>query len=346
MPPLRPLESKLAIAWPSTAWQEVSVLVAVSGGADSVALLRALQAMKTDGEGRLLAVHFNHGLRGQASDSDEAVVSQLCREIGVSCEIGRALPGQLAARAQDGLEAAARRSRYAFFQEAAARLGARYVVTAHTADDQAETILHRILRGTGIAGLAGMRRVRPLGPAATLVRPLLEVRRAEVLAYLAQIGQPFCHDRTNDDPQFTRNRIRTELLPRLAAQYNPGVIDALLRLARLAGEVQSVVVGIVEDLAARTVTQGPGGAVCVSGDGLQGHPRYVVRELLMAIWRQQDWPLQAMGFEEWELLAEMALPGSVAPQGASQKHTFPGGVLAEATRGQLRLDRAARGTGR
>jgi len=346
MPPLRPLESKLAIAWPSTAWQEVSVLVAVSGGADSVALLRALQAMKTDGEGRLLAVHFNHGLRGQASDSDEAFVSQLCREIGVSCEIGRALPGQLAARAQDGLEAAARRSRYAFFQEAAARLGARYVVTAHTADDQAETILHRILRGTGIAGLAGMRRVRPLGPAATLVRPLLEVRRAEVLAYLAQIGQPFCHDRTNDDPQFTRNRIRTELLPRLAAQYNPGVIDALLRLGRLAGEVQSVVVGIVEDLAARTVTQGPGGAVCVSGDGLQGQPRYVVRELLMAIWRQQDWPLQAMGFEEWELLAEMALPGSVAPQGASQKHTFPGGVLAEATRGQLRLDRAARGTGR
>ena len=344
MPPRHPLESKLAVAWPSSAWQDVSVLVAVSGGADSVALLRALQAMKADGEGRLLAAHFNHGLRGQASDSDEAFVAQLCREIGVHCEIGRALPGQLAASAQDGLEATGRRSRYEFFQEATARLGARYVVTAHTADDQAETILHRILRGTGIAGLAGMRRVRPLGPAATLVRPLLEVRRAEVLAYLAQIGQPFCRDGTNDDPQFTRNRIRTELLPRLAAQYNPGVIDALLRLGRLAAEVQSVVDGIVEDLAARTVTQGPAGAVCVSGDGLQGQPRYVVRELLMAIWRQQDWPLQAMGFEEWELLAGMAVPRAGATRGASQKRTFPGGILAEVDRDQLRLQRAARST--
>ena len=339
MPPLRALESKLAIAWPSAAWHEVSVLAAVSGGADSVALLRALRAIKTGGQGRLLAAHFNHRLRGQASDGDEAFVSQLCREMEVHCETGRALPGQLAARAEDGLEAAARRARYEFLQEAAARLGARYVVTAHTADDQAETILHRILRGTGIAGLAGMRRVRALGAAATLVRPLLEVRRAEVLAYLAELGQPFCNDRTNDDPQFTRNRIRTELLPQLVAQYNPGAIDALLRLGRLAGEVQSVVDRIVEDLAARTVTHGPGGEVRVAIDGLQGEARYVVREVLMAIWRKQEWPLQAMGFEEWELLAEMALRRVGVAQGVSQKREFPGGILAEVTREGLRLER-------
>jgi tRNA(Ile)-lysidine synthase len=312
-------------------------LAAVSGGADSVALLRALQALKTGGQGRLLAAHFNHGLRGAASDADEAFVVQLCKQIGVPCEVGRAPPGRSTAWAQDGLEAAARRWRYEFLQEAAARLAARYVLTAHTADDQAETILHRIVRGTGIAGLAGMRRVRPLGPAATLVRPLLEVRRSEVLAYLADLGQPFCRDRTNEDPQFTRNRIRTELLPQLAAQYNPAVTDALLRLGRLAGEVQSVVDGIVQDLAARTLTHGPGREVRIDTGALQGQPRYVVRELLVAVWRQQEWPLQAMGFDQWELLAEMAVPGAGGRQGASQKRTLPGGILAEVTGGQLRL---------
>ena len=147
-------------------------------------------------------------------------------------------------------EATARTARYAFLQETAERFGARYVVTGHTADDQAETILHRIVRGTGIAGLAGMARVRPLGPAATLIRPLLDFRRLELLAYLTDLGQPFRSDSSNSDTAFTRNRIRCRLLPELAAEYNPGVVASLVRLGRLAGEVQSVVDALVEDLAA------------------------------------------------------------------------------------------------
>jgi tRNA(Ile)-lysidine synthase len=253
---------------------------------------------------------------------------QLCRENGVPCEVGRATPGQWAA-AGDGFEAAARQSRYEFLQDAAARLGARYVVTAHTADDQAETILHRILRGTGIAGLAGMARARPLGSAATLIRPFLEVRRAEVLEYLDQIGQAFRCDGTNEDRQFTRNRIRVELLPSLAAQYNPGVIDALLRLGRLAGEVQGVVDAIVDGMVEQAVVRGPQDQIRISLDPLEGQPRYVVRELLMAVWRQHQWPLQAMGFEQWDLLAEMATAGSQGIVPPPQKRMFPGGILAE-----------------
>jgi tRNA(Ile)-lysidine synthase len=339
MPALFPLEAKLAQTWPPAAWHDVSVLVAVSGGPDSVALLRVLRTLKTEGDGRLRAAHFNHRLRNEESDADEAFVSDICAGIGVPCEVGRAAPGQLAAAAQDGMEAAARQARYQFLQETAARLGARYVLTAHTADDQAETILHRILRGTGIAGLAGMQRVRPLGSAATLVRPLLEVRRGEVLAYLNQIGQAFRSDSTNEDRRFMRNRLRTELLPELAAHYSPSVVDALLRLGRLAGEVQSVVEPIVEDLARRAVIDGPGSQLRVLLDPLRGQPRYVVRELLMAVWRRQGWPLRAMGFDEWDLLADMAAPGSDGSLGAPRKRMFPGGILAELAREQLLLDR-------
>ena len=118
-----------------------------------------------------------------------------------------------------------------------------------------------------------MARARPLGPAATLIRPLLEVRRADVLEYLDQIGQAFRRDATNDDRQLTRNRIRVELLPALAAHYNPGVIEALLRLGRLAGEVQSVVDAIVQALVPRTVVGGPQNQVRVLLDALEGQPR-------------------------------------------------------------------------
>ncbi len=341
MATLHPLESRLDQAWPPAAWKDVSVLLAVSGGADSVALLRAMQALKTGGKGRLVAAHFNHRLRGDEADADERFVVDLCRQAGLPSEVGRATAAQLEAAAGDGLEAAAREARYAFLQQTAARLGARYVATAHTADDQAETILHRAVRGTGVAGLAGMTRVRPLGPAAVLIRPLLGFRRAELLEYLNDIGQAFRCDASNNDTRFTRNRIRLELLPQLAAQYNPGVVEALLRLGRLAGEAQSVVDGIVEKLAQRAVVDGPRGQVRVLLEPLQGQPRYVVRELLMAVWRRRDWPLQAMGFDEWDLLAEMAAPvresASRVPLCVPQKRMFPGGVLAEVTRDHLGL---------
>ena len=174
MPALHPLETRLAEAWPPEDWQDVTVLVAVSGGADSVALLRAIVALKTAGEGRLVAAHLNHQLRPAEAEADQALVVELCRRLGVACEVGRVRLDLAGPEGRDGLEAAARRARYQFLEATAARLGARFVVTAHTADDQAETILHRILRGTGIGGLSGMARARPLGPA-TLIRPLLAV---------------------------------------------------------------------------------------------------------------------------------------------------------------------------
>jgi tRNA(Ile)-lysidine synthase len=234
-------------------------------------------------------------------------------------------------------EAAARHARYAFLEQAAGRLGARYVVTAHTADDQAETILHRILRGTGIRGLAGMRRSRPLGPA-TLLRPLLGVRRAKLAAYLEQLGQPSRRDSSNRSLRFTRNRIRHRLLPHLAERFNPGVVDALLRLGTLAAESQTIIDRLVDDLAERSLRPGGPQTLRIARQKLEDQPKYLLGELLAGLWRRQGWPMQAMGHEKWELLAAMLGSGGQDPH-TPRKVLFPGAVTVEIAGDELRATR-------
>jgi tRNA(Ile)-lysidine synthase len=333
-----PLELKLAASWAPSAWQDVTVLVAVSGGADSVALLRALTALKSGGEGRLAAAHVNHQLRAAEAEADERFVVDLCRTLAVPCEVGRVEVDRVRSSGE-GIESAARRARYLFLQQAAARLGARYVVTAHTADDQVETILHRILRGTGLRGLSGMARARGLGPV-TLIRPFLGIRREELLAYLQDLGQPYRRDSTNQDLRFTRNRIRLDLLPLLARQFNPEILDALLRLGVLAGEAQAVLDRQLDALADRCVRYVGESSLVMDTAALAGQPRYVVRELLAAVWRVQGWPRQAMGFREWDMLADMVLAGENDARDAPRKRTLPGNVQVERDRTELRLSGA------
>ena len=282
--------------------------------------------------GRICAAHLNHRLRPEADD-DERFVVDLCRRLGVECEVGHILVREIAHRRGEGIEAAARHARYHFLQKAAERMGARFVVTAHTADDQAETILHRVVRGTGIRGLSGMARVRRLGHA-SLVRPMLGVHRDELLAYLAELGQPYRNDPSNADRRFTRNRIRHALLPRLREQFNPEVVDALLRLGSLAGEAQAVIDAQVETLVERClVTDGPDLVVLQLG-ALTGRPPYVVRELLAYVWRRRHWPMQSMGATQWGELASMA-----SQSGSTAKRDFPGGVSVQISDGRMLLSR-------
>ena len=316
----------------------MTVLVAVSGGADSVALLMAMAALKRGGEGRLCAAHFNHKLR-DAADDDEQFVVALCKQLGLPCEIGAGDVAQLAADAGEGIEPAARRARYEFLKDIAGRLGARFVLTAHTADDQAETILHRIIRGTGIAGLAGMARSRRLGHA-TLLRPFLGVRRRELEEYLRDIGQPFREDASNADRRFTRNRIRHELLPLVERHYNRGVSDSLLRLGALAADAQSVIDCAVDQLRGRAVRLENENIAEIDALALAGCSPYLVRELLVAVWRRQGWPLRAMGFVQWEQLWRMLLEELPALPASKIKRVFPGNVQAEFRDGILRLSRA------
>jgi tRNA(Ile)-lysidine synthase len=333
--PLLPLESRLAAAWPPESWQDVTIVAAVSGGADSVALVRALAALKNAGRGRLILAHFNHRLRPEA-DLDAKFTATLADRLGLLCESAAGCVAKTAEAVGDGIEAAARAERYTFLQSAAERLGARYVVTAHTADDQAETILHRILRGTGVAGLAGMRRARPLGPAVTLIRPLLDVRRAEILAYLTELQQPFQDDASNSDLGFTRNRIRRELLPRLAADYNSDVVATLLRLGQTARDAQQIIDTAVEELLRGVVSHEPvGDQLTIDCRPLARVNRHLVRELFVTIWREHGWPQQNMGFAEWDALAAMVLDRNAS---AAQR-SFPGRVVARQTGERLLLAR-------
>ncbi len=328
-----PLEAQLREAWSRGLAGEDRVLVAVSGGPDSVALLRAMVRLSPAGGRHLAVAHFNHGWRGEASDADERFVVELAGALNVVCHVGRQTTA--ASPAPDGLEAAARDARYAFLRETAESLGIRYVATGHTADDQAETILHHILRGTSILGLAGMSRIRLLSPVVTLVRPLLEVPRAEVLTYLDMLGQTAREDATNADRTLMRNRIRHDLLPLLQREYAPAIVDSLLRLGQVSRQAQAMIEPLAAELLEDATITRTDDAVVFDCRAMRGKPVHLVREMFVAAWRALAWPRQAMGLKEWQQVAELAMRSDAEPAAIM----LPGIIRAERTSGQLKLSR-------
>ena len=333
-----PFLTQLLRAWPTSTWQDVNVLVAVSGGPDSVALLCAMVSAADAGSGGLIAAHYNHGTRGPESDADADFVQNLCQRLGVLYVTGRGRP--VSQTHGNGPESQMRDARYGFLVKAAEEHGARYVVTAHTADDQAETILHRIVRGTGLTGLAGIPRVRELTPAVSVVRPMLAIRRSEVFGFLQRLSQPSRNDASNADLGFTRNRIRHELLPDLKANYNREVVDALLKLGRLADESQQVIGEQVEKLCEQCVCYPTSDVARVDCEKLAGCPSYMVRQLLIHIWREQAWPRQAMGFDQWTLLSSMIMAPSTGVY--DQRVTLPGHIVMRREDAHLILARQSR----
>ena len=266
-------------------------LAAVSGGADSVALLTALRSQLPPG--KLVAAHLNHQLRGGESDADAAWVAQLCSTWGLPLVAESRPVASLSTDWGVGYEEGARRARYEFLEEAARQSACDVIALAHTASDQAETILHHLLRGTGLAGLRGIPEQRPLG-AVTLVRPLLEVTRDEIASYLAAQGQNHRTDHTNEERTATRNRLRLDLLPQLRAEYNPQIDRALTRLARQVADVQTAVVQVAEQLWT-TAREPTGFGVCVlAWQKLANSPQHVLREMFVLIWQHHGWPRQAM----------------------------------------------------
>jgi tRNA(Ile)-lysidine synthase len=211
------------------------VLVAVSGGADSVALLRVLLELRAD-LGIVVAVaHFNHRLRGKESDADESFVVDLARKLELDFWAEHGEIAERAAAEGAGLEATGRQLRYECLAKIAAEQRFDSVATAHTLDDQAETVLMKFLRGAGSRGLAGIypKIRRGNDKAVRFVRPLLNTTRAEVEAYLVSIGQTWREDESNLDHRFRRNRVRHELLPLLEREYNPNLRQVLSELAEI-----------------------------------------------------------------------------------------------------------------
>jgi tRNA(Ile)-lysidine synthase len=221
------------------------IAVAVSGGADSIALLRTLLARNAPGKGALGVVlsvaHVHHGIRGpeheNAADVDQAFVEALAKEHDLAIHLHRVDTPAYAAEHGQTLEEAARNLRYAFFHDLLAQGHADAVATAHTLDDQAETVLHKFLRGAWTEGLGGISPAVAANPG-RIIRPLLSVPRTEIEAYLTALGQPWCEDATNRDLAHTRNRLRHHLLPILAG-YNPQLPTQLSRLAAIARDEQA-----------------------------------------------------------------------------------------------------------
>lgn len=204
------------------------ILIALSGGADSVALTHALHRLRECRERlnfNLTAAHLNHRLRGDESDRDERFVRELCERLQIELVVEHLKRTDLCD--SSNLEERARGLRYAFLNRTADRVGARHIALAHHADDQAETVMIRLLRGSGAAGLAAMDAAGP----GRIVRPLIALRREELLAYLDAIGANYVTDSSNLSPAILRNRVRRELLPMLERDYAPRLSRRLTALA-------------------------------------------------------------------------------------------------------------------
>jgi tRNA(Ile)-lysidine synthase len=310
-----PFLVKFRHSWTEVGAGQGAVVVAVSGGPDSLALLRALLTLAAS---PVVVAHLNHLLRGEESDADEAFVREVHRALVAAgrpslvlrCE---RLDVAAAARAEgDNLENAARRLRYGWLASVARESGARWVATGHTADDQAETVLHRLLRGTGLKGLCGIPGRRELAPGVELVRPLLAVTRAEVVAFLAEEGQSFRDDRSNSDLRFTRNRLRHELLPHLAEHYNPAVGSVLCRLTRQAGEVYADLETQAHALLAAVELPRTRTGLVFDRQKLAAAPRFLVREALRLAWEREEWAEGEMTSEDWDRAAAVAFGETAA----------------------------------
>lgn len=211
------------------------VLAAVSGGADSVALTYVLHHLQKEMDIRLTVAHLNHGIRGREAENDARFVSQLAWSIGAPCLLGEIDVPRLAEKSGVSLEMAAREARYDFLVRAAKEAGAHCVATAHTADDQVETILLKLARGTGLQGLVGIPWTSEWN-GVRIVRPLRSIYRTELEAFLRSHGLKWREDRTNQDPHYLRNRVRHEIIPLLEKRLNPRVREAIVRMAEIIGE--------------------------------------------------------------------------------------------------------------
>ncbi|MDG2384649.1 MAG: tRNA lysidine(34) synthetase TilS [Pirellulaceae bacterium] len=323
---------RLKADWPPANWNNSNVIIAVSGGPDSTALLHGISQLQPHRE-RLFAAHFNHQLRGEASLADQYFVEACCRKLQIQCVVGLADPSEFEQhRSGEGIESAARQLRYRFLTTTAKKLGARFITTGHTADDRIETVLHHILRGTGLAGLAGIPRVRVIHEAVTLIRPLLSMQRSDILEYLSDLGEEPQFDEANLETCFTRNRIRLNLLPQLEREFNPEVRSALLRLAQIAEEAQSTLHQIAADLLDAATEKIASNETTLNTAYFESISDHLRRECFVCLWQRQGWPLQSMQFRHWQQLADLS-----SSSGSTSFCQFPGGISGQRIENLLRL---------
>ena len=271
---------------------ETRVVAAVSGGSDSVALFFLLRELAAAGDLQLTGLaHLHHHIRGAAADEDAAFCRALAARAGVAAAIGDADVPALAGRERLSIEVAGRKARQQFFVEALASLGGHRLGVAHTRDDQAETVLLRLVRGAGPAGLAGIAPRRD-----HLVRPLLELTRIELREYLESIGESWREDATNQDRAIPRNRIRHDILP-LLRELNPRADAALARTANILRSDAELFDALANDAGRRFVRTIDDGRVAIDAEGLAGLPTALARRVALVALETVN-PGHSYGLEE------------------------------------------------
>ncbi len=313
-------------------------VVGVSGGPDSIVLLHALRALSEQQElgWKLHVAHLHHGLRGHEADEDARFVEQVARCLGLPCFQERVNIGEIVAARGGSTEEVARRHRYAFLERVALKTGCDHVAVAHHADDDAETILHRICRGTGIRGLAGMRPIRPLQPGSrvVLVRPLLDERRATIYAICREREFETRADSSNDGTQFTRGRIRNIILPMIREHLNPNVTEALLRLGEQARWLETY----LRDAAARTfeslVVSDQPNRIVLNAPALMSKQRIIQAEVVRRAVSLLPGGEQDLSFTHVDAVLRLA-----GDQGSGKELHLPGGVLVQKVYDRLEFRR-------
>lgn len=304
------------------------VVCAVSGGADSIAMLHGLCAVNGLRDRRWLisVAHLDHHIRSDSARC-AAFVRESAGNLGLECRLETADVPALKKAEGGSLEETARRVRYEFLRRAAEEAGAGIVAVAHHADDQAETVLHRIIRGTGLHGLGGMRQSRPIEEenAIALVRPLLGFRQAELREYLLARGLSFWEDATNaDSAAATRNRIRHEILPLLEAKLNPQAVGALVRLANQANDAAQAIRWVAERALAEIRVETEGGEVRLSATSLSVFPAALRSQIVRLALEEIGAEFGELGQERIDAAADLA-----GRDRRRRKIDLPGGISVE-----------------
>ncbi len=307
------------------------VLVALSGGPDSCALLLALLEAAEGGlvPMTVAAAHYHHGVRGVDADEDAGFCAALCTRYRLPCVIGI---GAVPSKNGGYSSVTARRLRYQFLTEAAEDMCADILATAHTADDQAETVFGRVLRGTSVDGLAGIPKSRRINERLTVVRPVLGMCRKDIEAYCTERGVQPRHDPSNDKDRYVRTRLR-QTLPELAKRFNPQLYNALLRLAENAGVDADVIRTMTEELEKKAVLSKAYGSVTLDVGALtDAHQALRSRVLLSAIRQVTEERAEEAATWEWVTRIE-----GILDRGG--RLTLPGAVNVVCAHGQLHLVR-------
>lgn len=280
------------------------IVVAVSGGPDSTALLHVLYALASEESLHILAAHVDHGFRGAESAREAEAVRSLCGGLGIPCEtVLFDVPAYIRETGMNP-QAAAREKRYGFLHEVAERYGAARIALAHHADDQAETVLMRLLRGAGATGLSGMaakRRERNV----ELIRPFLRMNKADLIAYCRMAGLTYCTDPSNEKRGYFRNRVRLDVLPFLE-KYNPNIADSLVRLAEISAAENDYLDGAAEDVF-RAAARRAGDGWAIGRQALLDLPVALQRRLIKLILNYLTLEKESISFERIERIRQAAI---------------------------------------